>query len=111
MNEQMRKEFDDWMTNEAKIIVGSSDPYPAGLERQYWRVWQAAWNRRAPVERQAPEWISVPREANTAMLEAMQRATIACPLNMSKVYRAAITAAPSAPGREDASSAGKGGGA
>jgi hypothetical protein len=27
--------FDDWMINAAKIIVGSRDPYPAGLERDY----------------------------------------------------------------------------
>lgn len=39
----MRRAFEDWMTNEAKIAVGSTDPYPAGLERSYWRVWQAAF--------------------------------------------------------------------
>ena len=33
--------FEKWMVNKAKIIIGSSDPYPAGLERDYWRVWQA----------------------------------------------------------------------
>ncbi|WP_414497685.1 hypothetical protein [Stenotrophomonas maltophilia] len=37
-----RARFEKWMTDVAKIIVGSSDPYPAGLERDYWRVWQAA---------------------------------------------------------------------
>lgn len=37
-----REQFEAWMVGEAKIMVGSSDPYPAGLERDYWRVWQAA---------------------------------------------------------------------
>ncbi|WP_414613224.1 hypothetical protein [Stenotrophomonas pavanii] len=37
-----RARFEKWMTDVAKIIAGSSDPYPAGLERDYWRVWQAA---------------------------------------------------------------------
>ncbi|WP_312708647.1 hypothetical protein [Stenotrophomonas sp.] len=37
-----RAQFEAWMTDTAKIIVGSNDPYPAGLERDYWRVWQAA---------------------------------------------------------------------
>lgn len=44
-----RAQFEAWMTNTAKIIVGSSDPYPAGLERDYWRVWQAALAARQPV--------------------------------------------------------------
>jgi len=43
-----RAQFEAWMTNTAKIIVGSSDPYPAGLERDYWRVWQAALAARQP---------------------------------------------------------------
>lgn len=42
-----RAEFESWMLNTAKIALGSSDPYPAGLERDYWRVWQA----RAALER------------------------------------------------------------
>lgn len=37
-----RAKFEHWMAHEAKIVVGSTDPYPAGLERDYWRVWQAA---------------------------------------------------------------------
>lgn len=37
-----RAQFEAWMTDTAKIIVGSGDPYTAGLERDYWRVWQAA---------------------------------------------------------------------
>lgn len=40
----MRKAFEDWMLNVAKIVVGSTDPYPAGLERDHWECWQAAWN-------------------------------------------------------------------
>ena len=39
---ETRVQFETWMVNTAKIIVGSTDPYPAGLERDYWRVWQAA---------------------------------------------------------------------
>lgn len=39
--EEERAAFEHWMVNEAKIIVGSTDPYPAGLERDFWRVWQA----------------------------------------------------------------------
>lgn len=37
-----RDAFERWMTDEAKCIVGSTDPYTAGLERQYWSLWQAA---------------------------------------------------------------------
>ena len=37
-----REEFEVWMRDYAKIVVGSGDPYPAGLERDYWRVWQAS---------------------------------------------------------------------
>lgn len=44
-----RELFEAWMVNEAKIIVGSTDPYPAGLERDYWRVWQAARSAPRPV--------------------------------------------------------------
>ena len=40
--EAMRVAFEAWMVNKAKIIIGSSDPYPKGLERDYWNVWQAA---------------------------------------------------------------------
>ncbi|WP_024873099.1 DUF551 domain-containing protein [Tolumonas lignilytica] len=38
-----REEFEKWMVNVAKIIVGSTHPYPARLERDYWKVWQAAY--------------------------------------------------------------------
>ena len=38
----MRRDFEAWMLHTEKIIVGSSDPYPAGLERERWRVWKAA---------------------------------------------------------------------
>ena len=37
-----REAFEAWMVNVAKIIVGSTDPYPAGLERDYRQVWKAA---------------------------------------------------------------------
>lgn len=41
-NEKMREEFEAWMRDKAKIVVGSTDPYPAGLERDYWKVWKAS---------------------------------------------------------------------
>jgi hypothetical protein len=46
-----RLDFERWMRDEAKCVVGSSDPYPAGLERMYWQCWQAA---RRSIEPPAP---------------------------------------------------------
>lgn len=46
---ESRARFEHWMTHEAKVIVGSTDPYPRGLERDYWRVWQAAQLPAEPV--------------------------------------------------------------
>jgi len=40
---QMRKAFERWMIEVAKITVSSEDPYTAELESEHWRVWQAAW--------------------------------------------------------------------
>lgn len=40
--EKMREEFEAWMRDTAKVVVGSSHPYSSGLERDYWRVWQAS---------------------------------------------------------------------
>ncbi len=40
--EESRKQFEEWMINTAKIKIGSRDPYPSGLERDYWIVWQAS---------------------------------------------------------------------
>ena len=34
--------FEVWMRDEAKCIVGSKDPYPAGLERLYRSLWKSA---------------------------------------------------------------------
>ena len=45
--DECRKQFEQAMHDVFKTVVGSNDPYPAGLERDYWKVWQAAWNRRA----------------------------------------------------------------
>jgi hypothetical protein len=39
----MRKAFERWMIEVAKITVSSEDPYTAELESEHWRVWQAAW--------------------------------------------------------------------
>lgn len=47
-DEAIRKAFELWMVNEAKFIVGSADPYPSGVERDWWRVWQAATRAAAP---------------------------------------------------------------
>ena len=38
-DQQSRPAFERWMIEEAKIVIGSSDPYPARLERDYWKVW------------------------------------------------------------------------
>ncbi|WP_186058671.1 VRR-NUC domain-containing protein [Burkholderia gladioli] len=40
-----RAAFERWMVEDEKCIVGSADPYPAGIERQNWKVWRAAWAR------------------------------------------------------------------
>jgi hypothetical protein len=56
--QEVREQFEAWMTDVAKIVVGSSDPYPAGLERDYWRVWQAALASRQPVGHEPFAWIS-----------------------------------------------------
>lgn len=36
-----RKAFEIWMLNVKKCIVGSKDPYPAGIEREAWETWEA----------------------------------------------------------------------
>lgn len=41
-----RQAFEQWMTNTAKIALGSPDQYPAALERDAWHVWQAAWGAK-----------------------------------------------------------------
>lgn len=57
-----REAFERWMLDVRKCVVGSADPYPAGIERDAWQAWQAgAANARAakldasgdPVEREA----------------------------------------------------------
>lgn len=37
--DEMREAFNRWMTEEALCIIGSSDPYPKGLEQQAWALW------------------------------------------------------------------------
>ncbi|WP_336817247.1 hypothetical protein [Burkholderia gladioli] len=53
-----RAAFERWMVEDEKCIVGSTDPYPAGIERQNWKVWRAAWARAsqaaAPAEAREP---------------------------------------------------------
>lgn len=61
-----RTAFEAWMCDVAKVIVGSADPYPAGIERDYWRVWQAAWNTRPKASEEGavawivPQWRGMP---------------------------------------------------
>lgn len=63
-----RVRFEKWMTDVAKIIVGSSDPYPAGLERDYWRVWQAALSAQpSPAAAVPAGWKLVPIEPPWSM--------------------------------------------
>ena len=56
-----RKRFEHWMIHEAKIIVGSDDPYPKLLEQRYWECWKAATSAlraealAAAIERQTIE--------------------------------------------------------
>jgi hypothetical protein len=43
MSNEREAAFVRWMTYEAKCVVGSTDPYPAGIERRNREVWNAAW--------------------------------------------------------------------
>lgn len=40
-NDKFRADFDRWMVEDERCIVGSSDPYPAGVESRNWRAWNA----------------------------------------------------------------------
>lgn len=40
-NDKFRADFERWMVEDEKCIVGSSDPYPAGVESRNWRAWNA----------------------------------------------------------------------
>lgn len=37
-----RAAFERWMVEAKKCVIGSHDPYPAGIERDMWECWQAA---------------------------------------------------------------------
>jgi len=57
MSEEREAAFVRWMTEEAKCIVGSADPYPAGIERRNRKIWNAAWRaarQSAGATRQEP---------------------------------------------------------
>lgn len=58
----MRKEFERWMVEEKKCIVGSSDPYPRGMEEDSWLAWKAAWNACRAAMLQGAEPVSQPKE-------------------------------------------------
>lgn len=38
---EFRASFERWMIDDMKCIVGSSDPYPAGIEARNWNAWKA----------------------------------------------------------------------
>lgn len=40
-DDKFRADFERWMVEDEKCIVGSSDPYPAGIESRNWRAWKA----------------------------------------------------------------------
>lgn len=40
-DDKFRADFERWMVEDEKCIVGSSDPYPAGIESRNWRAWSA----------------------------------------------------------------------
>lgn len=40
-DDKFRADFERWMVEDEKCIVGSSDPYPAGIESRNWRAWNA----------------------------------------------------------------------
>lgn len=40
-DDKFRADFERWMVEDEKCIVGSSDPYPAGIESSNWRAWKA----------------------------------------------------------------------
>lgn len=69
---QARAQFENWMINTAKIAIGSTDPYPAGLERAYWQVWQAALASRATPT--AQEVVAVMRQWPDPLTSDMARA-------------------------------------
>ena len=37
-----RAGFEKWMLETKKCVVGSTDPYPAGIEQEMWQCWKAA---------------------------------------------------------------------
>lgn len=59
-----RKAFEIWMLNVKKCIVGSKDPYPAGIEREAWKAWEAGRQFGAEDEK---------RKANNALRRNRKR--------------------------------------
>jgi hypothetical protein len=51
----MREQFEAWMINDYKCVIGSYDPYPEGLERDNWKTWQAAYQAGVLAERERLE--------------------------------------------------------
>lgn len=41
-----KPEFERWMIEDYKCIIGSSDPYPSGIERDMRKCWNAATNAK-----------------------------------------------------------------
>lgn len=47
--DEMREEFERWMVEDEKCVIGSSDPYAAGIERRNWSAWQRIWKARKAI--------------------------------------------------------------
>ncbi|MFX1134875.1 ead/Ea22-like family protein [Escherichia coli] len=76
-NDKFRADFERWMVEDEKCIVGSSDPYPAGIESRNWRAWNAC--RAAMLQSQdsgiKDSWISCSErmpDTKTAVLVAKE---------------------------------------
>jgi len=75
-----RELFEHWMTHEAKCVIGGTHPYSRGLERDYWKVWRAAWQARAAQATAEPVAFMCPNDpdAASAFGWAKGRATPKC---------------------------------
>ncbi|MGT8070410.1 DUF551 domain-containing protein [Escherichia coli] len=83
-NDKLRADFERWMVEDEKCIVGSSDPYPAGIESRNWRAWNAC--RAAMLQSQdsgiKDSWMScserMPDDAQWCVVEAADGYYVQC---------------------------------
>lgn len=83
-NDNLRADFERWMVEDEKCIVGSSDPYPAGIESRNWRAWNAC--RAAMLQSQdsgiKDSWMScserMPDDAQWCVVEAADGYYVQC---------------------------------